>query len=168
MVQLTCITCKKKFSVSPSVAKQGQNNCSDKCRKTYFENKSKGPCLKCGSKTTYVTPKGKPLWFPKENGNWCKSCYGKSMKKGHCMLCGRKESNHWHRVKKGKICNPCYAKQLVPGKCDDCGDTQSRSWTTKYGGKSRCNSCYAKVKKPGSIIRFLLFLIISELLLESA
>ncbi len=148
MVQLLCVTCGKQFHVSPSVAKVGQNNCSKECRIKYFKKKSVGPCLKCGSKTTYITPKGNPVWFPKKGGNWCKSCYGKSMKKGHCVLCSRKESKQWYKVEKGKICNPCYAKQIVSGKCDDCGTTKARSWTTKYG-KTRCDLCYAKVKKPG-------------------
>lgn len=146
MVQLICVTCGRQFYVSNT--RDGQKNCSKKCRIKYFKKKLEGPCLKCGSKTTYINPKGKPVWFPKENGNWCKSCYGKSMKKGHCVLCGRKESIQWYRVEKGRICNPCNAKQLVSGKCDDCGVTKSKSWTTKYG-KSRCVSCYAKVKKPG-------------------
>ena len=149
MVQLICVTCGKPFDVSPSIAETGQNNCSTKCRIEYFKKKSVGPCLKCGSKTTYITPKGKPLWFPKEDGNWCKSCYGKSMKKGHCISCDRKESIQWYKVEKGKICNRCYAKQIVSGKCEDCGTTKSRSWTRKHG-KSRCESCYAKVKKPGN------------------
>lgn len=148
MVQLICVTCGKQFHVSPSIAKVGQNNCSKKCREKYFKKKLVGPCLKCGSKTTYITPKGKSVWFPKNGGNWCKSCYGKSLKKGYCVLCNRLESKQWYKVKKGKICNPCYAKQLVPGKCEDCGTTQARNWTTKYG-KTRCDSCYAKVKKPG-------------------
>jgi hypothetical protein len=148
MVQLICVTCGKQFHISPSVAKVGQNNCSRKCRIKYFKKKLVGPCLKCGSKTTYITPKGKHLWFPKEGGNWCKSCYGKSMKKGHCVLCDRLESKQWYRVKKGRICNPCYDKQLVSGKCDNCGATQSKNWFTKYG-KTRCDSCYAKVKKLG-------------------
>jgi len=148
MVKLICVTCGGQFDISRSRAEGGQKNCSKKCRIKYFKKKAVGPCLKCGGKTTYINPKGKPLWFPKGDGNWCKSCYGKSMKKGHCVLCNRKESIQWYKVEKGRICNPCNARQLVSGKCEDCGATQARSWTTKYG-KSRCESCYAKVKKPG-------------------
>ena len=46
-------------------------------KKRFEKIKLTGPCIQCGSETTYVRPNGRAEWYNSENGDVCKKCWTK-------------------------------------------------------------------------------------------
>ena len=131
-----------------------------------------GPCVQCGTKTTYVRPTGRTEWYNSENGDVCKKCHYKdyssrtyqvSTKRkikltGPCVRCGSETTTieksgypHWHSGSEGTICRRCYQREhdgkIKSGLCVQCGLTETRGhWLNSVNGQI-CPACYKKNRK---------------------
>ena len=142
-------------------------------QKERFEKiKLTGPCIQCGSETTYVRPNGRAEWYNSENGDVCKKCHSKdyssrtyqvSTKRkikltGPCVRCGSETTTkeksgyfHWHRGSEGTICRRCYQREhdgkIKSGLCVQCGKTETNGhWLNSVNGQI-CPACYKKNRK---------------------
>jgi NMD protein affecting ribosome stability and mRNA decay len=139
-------------------------------KKRFEKIKLTGPCIQCGSKTTYVRPNGRAEWYNSENGDVCKKCWTKDYSSrvwkrtpkikltGPCVRCGsestyREKSGyfHWHKATEGTICRRCYGREhdgkIKNGLCAQCGITETRGhWLNSEKGQI-CPACYKKNRK---------------------
>ena len=114
----------------------------------------KGPCVKCGSKTTSVEKSGYAHWYQGIDGTICKRCFTNQRNRvllpGQCIKCKIAYTKHgWHQTPKGTICNKCYkaeySKILRGGLCSICGKTKATSWRNNKEHGRICESCAKKI-----------------------
>jgi hypothetical protein len=132
-----------------------------------FISKRKGPCVECGSDTTYVRKSGRPSWYKNDNGIICKNCWSKeyesktfvpkptSRLQGPCVECKSEttsieKSGHakWYKGPDGTICKNCFNRKkdrvLKPGLCVKCGIGYTKhGWHSTVEG-TICQKCYRK------------------------
>lgn len=125
----------------------------------------KGPCVNCGSKTTYQRPNSRQEWYNSENGTICKKCWTKDyvsrnykphpkkLLKGPCVECKAEttsveKSGHakWYRGPNGTICKNCFNRKndrvLKPGQCIKCGIGYTKHGWHKTVEGTICQTCY--------------------------
>ena len=136
---------------------RAKNSASQK--KRFEKIKLTGPCIQCGSKTTYVRPNGRAEWYNSENGDVCKKCWTKDYSSrvwkrtpkikltGPCVGWGNETTTieksgypHWHRGSEGTICRRCYQREhdgkIKSGLCVKCGITETRGhWLNSVNGQ---------------------------------
>ena len=155
--------------VKASAELRAKNSAAQK--KRFEKIKLTGPCIQCGSKTTYVRPDGRAEWYNSENGSVCKKCWTKDYESrtyqlprlkikltGPCVRCGSETTTieksgylHWHRGSEGTICRRCYNREhdgkIKSGLCVQCGIIETRGhWLNSVNGQI-CPACYKKNRK---------------------